>query len=111
MLSVARTSLLSCSIMLGACASGVPAEPPPLASASAAGSGSLVPGVAGARASGAQTSFAGAAAAAGAGGVSGGVTSGTAACQNLACVDVFDCVFLYLGNQCAFTKCESGVCR
>jgi hypothetical protein len=41
-------------------------------------------------------------------------TAGSAAearCQNLACENVFDCVFRHLGNNCGFRSCEAGFCR
>ncbi len=58
----------------------------------------------------------------GAGGTSGSNNGGTAgisgaggampaSCANKVCVDVFDCVFVYLGNSCGYTACTGGICK
>jgi hypothetical protein len=45
------------------------------------------------------------------GGAPGSGGTRSASCNNLACFDVFDCAFLYIGNTCAFTACTNGICK
>jgi hypothetical protein len=44
-------------------------------------------------------------------GISGSGGAMPASCANKACVDVFDCVFVYLGNSCGYTACTGGICK
>jgi hypothetical protein len=121
----ATSSILSL-LLFGACASGVPADPPPLANPQAASG--LVPEPAGFNAAAGARALSNAQGAAGSSASSSASSSSTLAgrsaagsggaaatrgpeCQKLACVEIFDCVFVHLGNQCAFTKCEAGFCN
>jgi hypothetical protein len=123
-MQLAATSSILSLLLLGACASGVPADPPPLnlqatsslvpePSGFKTAGGSSARGAAGSSSASSSSSsassstFAGSSAA-GSGGA--GAARGPE-CQKLTCVDIFDCVFVYLGNKCAFTKCEAGFCN
>jgi hypothetical protein len=124
-MQIAATSSMLSLLLLGACASGVPADPPPLGNPQSAsglvpeptgfkasagsGASSATRAAAGSGASAASSSstFAGSPAA----GSGGAAATRGPECQKLACVDIFDCVFVYLGNKCAFTKCEAGFCN
>jgi hypothetical protein len=125
-MQIAATSSMLSLLLLGACASGVPADPPPLgnqqavsglvpeptgfkasAGSGAASSAQSTAGTGSSSSASASTTFVGRPAA-GSGGAS---AARGPECQKLACVDIFDCVFVYLGNKCAFTKCEAGVCN
>jgi hypothetical protein len=115
--------MLVLSWLLNGCAVGVPAEPPPFNDPMAQqGVNGLVaepPGFAASgragssplratAGTGSTTSSAGSSVpAAGSGGS--GAARGPE-CQNLTCTTIFDCVFVHLGNKCAFTKCQGGVC-
>jgi hypothetical protein len=125
-MQIAATLSMLSLLLLGACASGVPADPPPLGNQQSASG--LVPEPAGFKASAGSGATSAMRAVAGSGSSStsssGSTFAGSPAaggggaaaargpeCQKLACVDIFDCVFVYLGNKCAFTKCEAGFCN